>query len=39
MKFALPSHHSETHFPYKRLVVAQVEAPPFIMSIFCLVIF
>ena len=24
MKFVLPSHHSQIHFPYKNLVIAQM---------------
>ena len=32
--FVLPSHCSETHFPYKKMVIAQVEATPFIVFIF-----
>ena len=39
IKSALPSYHSETHFPYKNLVIAQVGAFLFIMSVFCLIIF
>ena len=36
VKFVLPSYHSETHFPYQNLVIAQLGATPFIMFIFCL---
>ena len=39
IKFVLPSHRSETHFPYKNLVIAQVGATPFVMFIFCIIIF
>ena len=35
-KFVLPFYHSETHFPYKNLAIAQAEAILFIMFIFCL---
>ena len=31
MKFVLPSHCSETRFPYKNLVIAQAGATPFII--------
>ena len=34
IKFVLLSHDSETHFPYKNLVIAQVGAIPLIMYIF-----
>ena len=39
IKFVLPSHHSETHFPNKNLVIAQVGATTFIIYIFCVIIF
>ena len=31
MKFVLPSHCSETRFPFKNLVIAQAGATPFII--------
>ena len=34
IKFVLPSHHSETHFPHKDLAIAQVGATPFIIFTF-----
>ena len=39
IKLALPSHHSETHFPLKKLIIAQVGATLSLMFIFCLIIF
>ena len=39
LKFVLPSHHSETHFPYKNLIIAQEGATSFNIFIFCLIIF
>ena len=39
IKFVLPSHHSESDFPFKHLVISQVGATHFIMFMFCLVIF
>ena len=38
-KFVLPSHHSETDFRYKNLVIVQVGPTAFIMFIFCLFFF
>ena len=34
IKFVLPPHQSETHFPCKNLVIAQVGAILFIMFVF-----
>ena len=34
IKFILPCDHSETHFPYKTLGMAQVEGTIFIMFIY-----
>ena len=39
IKFVLPSHHSESDFPFKHLVISQVGVTHFIMFMFCLVIF